>query len=246
MIRVLGVGLLLGMAMGASAAVAQLPISPVYRSGSEQAQPAPDNGAPAKDRAPVTGDDRENAPPAKPAAGEPQPIATAPIPPPLRPDANDGDAAAETRSRPAAGPSEQTPGEKTQKGQTPTATAASPPPPPSAPAPASRESATGPTPFRSPESHAKPGPAAAPENAPAASARETRTGKSEAAPRNRPNQATIHSTRREARTRRYAQRRGPAYYSWRYYARWPGPYPDRTRGYGGGMYGPSPYSSEGP
>src|SRR4051794_13830961 len=117
MIRVLGVGLLLGMAMGASAAVAQLPISPVYRSGSEQAQPAPDNGAPAKDRAPVTGDDRENAPPAKPAAGEPQPVAMAPIPPPLRPDANDGDAAAETRSRPAAGPSEQTPGEKTQKGR---------------------------------------------------------------------------------------------------------------------------------
>ena len=73
MIRLLGVGLILGMAMGGSAAVAQLPISPIYRPGSEQPQPTPGNGAPAKDHAPATGDDRENAPPAKPAAGEPQP-----------------------------------------------------------------------------------------------------------------------------------------------------------------------------
>jgi len=69
MIRLPGVGLLLGAAVCASAAVAQLPISPVYRPGSEQAQPAPDNGAPAKDHAPARSDDRENAPPAKPAAG---------------------------------------------------------------------------------------------------------------------------------------------------------------------------------
>ena len=42
MIRLPGVGLLLGAAVCASAAMAQLPISPVYRPGSEQAQPAPD------------------------------------------------------------------------------------------------------------------------------------------------------------------------------------------------------------
>src|SRR3954471_17629677 len=172
MIRVLGVGLLLGMAMGASAAVAQLPISPVYRSGSEQAQPAPDNGAPAKDRAPVTGDDRENAPPAKPAAGEPQPVATAPIPPPLRPDANDGDAAAETRSRPASSRSEPAPEEKTQKGQTPTATAATPPLPP---APVFREIETEPLQSRATKNAADGDPKAAP-----SSLRETKTGRSEA------------------------------------------------------------------
>jgi len=238
MIRVLGVGLLLGMAMGASAAVAQLPISPVYRSGSEQAQPAPDNGAPAKDRAPVTGDDRENAPPAKPSAGEPQPVATAPIPPPLRPDANDGDAAAETRSRPASSRSEPAPEEKTQKGQAPTATAATPPLPP---APVFQESVTEPLPSRATENAADRDPKAAP-----SSPRETKTGRSEAESRNGTKKAKIQSDRRQARTRRYAQRRGPVYYSWRYYARSFVASPDRTRGYGGGLYGPAPYSSEGP
>ena len=51
MIGWLGVGVLLATAACASAAVAQLPISPVYRPGPEQAQPAPDKAAPAaKDR----------------------------------------------------------------------------------------------------------------------------------------------------------------------------------------------------
>jgi len=243
MIRWLGVGLLLGTAVCASAAVAQLPISPVYRSGSEQAQPTPDKDAPAKDRAPAMGDNRENAPPAKPAAAEPQPVATAPIPPPLQPDANDGGAAAETRSRPAPGPSEQTPKEKTQKGQTPAATAATPPPLP--PAPASRESATDQPPSRATESAVKQDQKAAPETAPVTS-RETKTEKSEAGSRNGTKKDRVQSERRQTRTARHAHRRGTVYYSWPYYARSFRAYPDRTRGYGGGLYGPSPYSSEGP
>ena len=82
MIGWLGVGVLLATAVCASTAVAQLPISPVYRPGPEQAQPTPDQAAHREGPGAATGGERENAPPAKPEAGEPQPVATAPIPPP--------------------------------------------------------------------------------------------------------------------------------------------------------------------
>jgi len=233
MIGWLGAGVLLATAACASTAVAQLPISPVYRPSPEQAQPDPDRAAQAaKDRTTATGAERENAPPAKPEAGEPQPVATAPIPPPLPPDPGES-AAADTRSRPVPSPPEQSPQEGTPKGPTSTATAATPPPRPSAPAPVPSES------------EAKQHPTGTPETAPAPS-RETKTGRSETGSRNGTKKDRVQSERRQARTGRHASRRGPVYHSWPYYARSLGAYPDRTRGYGGGLYGPSPYSSEGP
>ena len=84
---------------GAAADQPGIPAGP----GTGATDTGPTGRRPAKDHAAATGGERENAPPAKPVAGEPQPVATAPIPPPLQPDAGDS-AAADTRSRAGAEP----------------------------------------------------------------------------------------------------------------------------------------------
>ena len=234
MIGWLGVGVLLAAAACASTAVAQLPISPVYRPGPEQAQPAPDRGG-ASGEGPYGGDGRRAGECAARETGSRRTAAGSHGADPAAASARRrrqrgrGDAL----SRRCRAHPNQSPQETTPKGQASTTTAATPPPRPSAPAPVSSES------------EAKQHPAATPETAPTSS-RETKTGRSEAGSRNGTKKDRVQSERRQARTGRHASRRGPVYHSWPYYARSLGAYPDRTRGYGGGLYGPSPYSSEGP
>ena len=103
MIRWFGIGTIVVAAAIASSAVAQMPISPVYRTTPEQKQPTADKSAPAvKERAPTKAASRdgENASRAKPASVEQEPVATAPIPPLPRPDA-DKEGATEATPSPA-------------------------------------------------------------------------------------------------------------------------------------------------
>ena len=264
--------------------MAQLPMSPVYRTGPEQPQTAADNAAPAaKDRAPAprASPQGENASRAKPEAAEQEPVATAPIPPPLpsdanKPGANRASTTAEPGSHPAA-----TPAEKTPRGRSgPDGHDSDADPVRSGPAERDRADAVlrdGKHGKTAPGIRARSSAACGPVSRGAQGERErpdavprdkteggsctrssanTATGsaswRAAAAPQDRPGKAATRAARRHAEARPHAQarrqvrRRDPAYYYWppAYYAR--APYPGAPRGYGGGAYGPSPYSSEGP
>ena len=141
-IRLFGIAAIVAAAAIGSAAVAQTPISPIYRTSPEQQQTRGQGGA--SGEGPCAGGYRRARKARTHRARNPKPpnrsrSPTAPIPPPLQPDAGES-AAADTRSRAVPSPPEPSPQETTRKGQASTTTAATPPPRPSAPAPVSSES----------------------------------------------------------------------------------------------------------
>ena len=92
MIRLFGVGTVLAAVAIAPSAVAQLPMSPVYRTETERPpSKADETGPTAKDTAPAERPAEEHASPEKPEAVGQKPVATAPIPPLPSRDAGDGD-----------------------------------------------------------------------------------------------------------------------------------------------------------
>jgi hypothetical protein len=112
MIRLRGFGAFLGAVAFASSAVAQLPMSPIYRTSPETAQPKADKAAPAiKDRASpnAAGRHGRNTPRSKPASVEQEPVATAAIPPPPSAPASKEGAAGPTPSQAIEGAAKQSP-----------------------------------------------------------------------------------------------------------------------------------------
>jgi hypothetical protein len=112
MIRLRGFGAFLGAVAFASSAVAQLPMSPIYRTSPETPQPKADKAAPAvKDRASpnAAGRHGRNTPRSKPASVEQEPVATAAIPPPLSAPASKESAAGPTPSQAIEGAATQSP-----------------------------------------------------------------------------------------------------------------------------------------
>ncbi len=232
MIGWLGVGILLAAVVIAPSAVAQLPMSPVYRADTNR--PAkPDKSEPiAKDTAPTTAErlSETQVSPVRPEAVEEKPVATAPIPPLPSRNAGKDSEDVEAGSRPPSTTAEHSSATTT----TPSPRSAS----------ASGERASGVAPSIAAETAATRKPGAAP-GTPAFT--EMPAGEAVATPREgEANKAAIRKGRRQARTSRHARRPGPAYYypPPAYYA--PSPYSGASRGYGGGAYGPSPYSSDGP
>ncbi len=237
MIRWLGVGVLLGTAACASAAVAQLPISPVYRPGPEQAQPAPDNGG-ASGEGPRAGDGRRAGECAARETGSRRTAAGSH-------GADPAAASARRRRR------ERGRGDALSPGAEPARTGAAGEDPKRAGIDRDgRNSAAAPvrsgSGVRARPSDGETAPDGdAGNSAVVIAGDENREVGGGVPKRDEKGQGPIGAAAGPDQTARTAGG-VPSIIPGRYYARSLGAYPDRTRGYGGGLYGPSPYSSEGP